>query len=294
MIAPGADYTIQIQGVRGTPLRDFYHALLRLPWWVTFATITGAFLLSNACFAVAFMVTDGVAHVHPRSFADNFFFSVQTMGTIGYGAMSPETTAANLLVVAESITGLTLTALATGLVFTKFARSTARLTFTREAVISPVDGVPTLMFRISNERGNQIIDAHITVVMVRTERSAEGSTFYRTLDLKPQREHAVSLSRSWTVRHTIDASSPLHGETPQSMIDKEIELQVLVVGLDDIFMQTVHGLHRYFAGQILWGARHVDILTEVADGDLVLDLRRFHDVEPTRATAEFPYTLARP
>ena len=286
---PGADYQIRIVGDQPTLLRDFYHALLRLPWWVTIAAIAAAFLLVNALFAVGFLLTGGVANAAAGSFADAFFFSAQTMGTIGYGAMYPQSRAANALVVAEAIVGLTLTALFTGLVFSKFSRSTARVAFTREAVISPVNGVPTLMFRMSNERGNQIVDAQIRVVVSRTERTAEGATFYRMYDLKLARERVLSLSRSWMVLHTIDRDSPLCRLTPASAAEQEIELAVLVVGLDDISMQTVHAGHRYFHRQIRWGARHADVLSEASDGNLVLDLRKFHELEPTAPTADFPY-----
>jgi inward rectifier potassium channel len=91
------------------------------------------------------------------------------------------------------------------------------------------------------------------------------------------------------VSHTIDASSPFAGETPASVVDKEIELQVMVVGTDDITMQMVHASHRYFAKDILWGARLADVLSETPDGHMLLDLRRFHDVEATAPTADFPY-----
>jgi inward rectifier potassium channel len=287
--APGADYEIRIVGERHAPLRDFYHALLTLPWWATIVAISAAFLVTNALFAAVYFEIGGVSHAAPASFRDAFFFSVQTMGTIGYGAMFPESTAANAVVVAESSVSLLLTALSTGLVFAKFSRSTARFVFTRQAVIAPMDGVPTLMFRLGNERGNQIVNAHIRLVMVRTERTAEGATFYRMLDLQPSRERALSLSRSWNVLHTIDASSPLAGETPASLVAKEVELQVMVIGTDDISMQTVHAGHRYFAKDILWGARLADVLSETPDGHMLLDLRRFHDVEPTAPTPDFPY-----
>lgn len=286
---PGADYEIRIVGDRPTPLRDFYHALLRLPWWVTIAAISGSFLVANALFAVAYLVVGGVSHAEPASFRDAFFFSVQTMGTIGYGAMFPASTGANWVVVVESITSLTLTALATGLVFAKFSRSTARLMFTRHAVIAPMDGKPTLMFRLGNQRGNQIVDARIRVVLMRTERTAEGAAFYRMLDLRLTRERSLSLSRSWNALHVIDRDSPLYGETPTSMVEKEIELQVLVVGLDDASMQMVHGKHHYFTGDILWGQRLADVLTEVDGQHLVLDLNRFHDLVPTEPTPDFPY-----
>jgi inward rectifier potassium channel len=291
-VPPGATYGFQVIGAEDAPLSDFYHALLRLPWQVTFAVIAGTFLVANAIFAVAYLLVGGVAHAQPSSFLDAYFFSVQTMGTIGYGVLAPETPAANFVVVVESITGLTLTALATGLVFAKFSRSTARLVFSREAVICPMNGVPTLMFRMSNQRGNQIVGARIRVALGRTEKTAEGETFYRTLDLRLQRDHLLSLSRSWSVLHTIDETSPLHGETPESLVSKEVELQVLVVGLDDISMQTVHAGHRYFTHQVLFGRRNVDVLSEAPDGDIVLDLRKFHDTEATKPTASFPYPQA--
>jgi inward rectifier potassium channel len=288
LVDPDADYQIKVVGVRPTPLRDFYHALLRMPWWATVVTIGVVFLGANALFAVAYLVMGGVAHAS-GSFADAFYFSVQTMGTIGYGAMYPTSAAANLIVVLESLVGLTLTALATGLVFAKFSRSTARLVFTREAVISPVNGLPTLSLRVGNERGNHIVDTRIRVMVVRTEHTAEGTTFYRMIDLRLTRDHAHSLSRSWSVQHPIDESSPLFRLTPEQARAQEIEVHVMVVGIDDITMQTVHGLHRYYTGQIRWGARHADVLSEPEPGLLVLDVRRFHDVEPTAATADFPY-----
>src|SRR5208282_1514931 len=139
---PGADYEIRIVGQRRTPLRDFYHALLRLPWWATIAAISGAYLLANAVFALAYLLVGGVEHAAPGSFADAFFFSVQTMGTIGYGAMYPGSTAANAVVVVESIVSLLLTAISTGIVFAKLSRSRARCVFTRYAVIAPFNGVP--------------------------------------------------------------------------------------------------------------------------------------------------------
>jgi inward rectifier potassium channel len=286
---PGADYQIEVVGHRRTPLRDFYHALLGLPWWATIGTIAAVFLAVNALFALGYLATGGVAHAGAGSFADAFFFSVQTMGSIGYGAMYPESRWANLLVVLQSLVGLTLTALATGLVFAKFSRSTARMVFTRQAVISPVNGVPTLSFRVGNQRGNQIVDAQIRMVLVRSERIAEGGTFYRMIDLPLTRERALTLNRSWTVQHIVDERSPLHRMTPEEAKAQEIEVHVMVVGLDDSTMQTVHALHNYYTVDLVWGARHADVLTEAREGLLVLDLRRFHEMVPTRPVENFPY-----
>jgi inward rectifier potassium channel len=289
---PGADYSIVVVGDQRSALRDFYHLLLQRPWRVLIATIVCAFLVANALFALAFMATGGIAPLSRHSFSDAFFFSVQTMGTIGYGAMYPGSPAANLLVVVESIASLLLTAVSTGLVFAKFSRSTAAIVFSDRVVIAPMNGVPTLMFRMGNMRGNQIVDAQIRVAMVRTERTTEGGTFYRTVDLALTRERAMSLQRSWSVQHPVAGDSPLVGQTPESLAAAEAEMQIMVVGLDDITMQPVHASHRYSARQVLWGARYADILTEAPDGDLVLDLSKFHHTEPTAPTADFPFPRA--
>jgi len=286
---PGADYTIIVVGDQRSILRDFYHSLLRRPWPVMIATISGVFLAANLIFAAAFLVTGGIAPAAHHSFMDAFFFSVQTMGTIGYGAMYPESPAANTLVVVESTVSLLLTALSTGLVFAKFSRSTAAIAFSQNAVIAPMNGVPALTFRIGNLRGNQIVDAQISAVLIRTETTAEGSSFYRTLDLALVRGRALSLSRSWTVMHELTEASPLRGQTPESLAAGGVELQIMVIGMDDITMQPVHASHRYLASQILWGARYVDVLSETPEGDLLLDLTKFHATEPAEPTAEFPY-----
>ena len=109
------------------------------------------------------------------------------------------------------------------------------------------------------------------------------------LDLPLTRQRALSLSRSWNALHVIDRQSPLHGETPATLAAKEVELQILVVGLDDTSMQTVHGGHRYFARDILWGHRLADVLSETPDGHLLLDLAKFQQVEPIAPTPDFPY-----
>jgi inward rectifier potassium channel len=268
---------------------DWYHALLRMTWAPLVGFIGVAFLLINAAFALAFYFVGGVAHARPGSFADAFYFSVQTMGTIGYGAMYPESQGANVIVVVEAVISLVVTALATGLVFSKFARPIGRVAFSRYAVISPMDGVPMLMLRVGNERGNSIVEATLHMTLSRTVRTTEGVTFYKLVDLKLVRERSPAVSRSWTVLHRIDESSPLFGATPESLAGEEVELMATLSGTDDTSYQPVHARHEYEHDEILWGHRHADILSETESGDLMLDIRRFHDTVPTQPTADFPY-----
>ena len=142
-----------------------------------------------------------------------------------------------------------------------------------------MNGVPTLMFRISNERGNRIVDAQIRAVASRTETTLEGTQMYRLLDLKLVRDRTLSLQRSFSVMHVIDATSPLYGQDATSLVEQDFDIYVMLVGLDDVTMQIVHASHQYYPPQILWNSRHVDILSEKPDGSLVLDLTKFHDVE---------------
>lgn len=281
-------YSIHVVGAPRAPFSDAYHSLLREPWPVTLAAVAAVYLAANALFALAYLLVGGVEGVRPGSFSDAFFFSVETMGTIGYGAMNPRGAAANALMVAESLVSLLVTAGSTGLVFAKLSRSTARLNFSREATVSPMNGAPTLAFRLGNERSNLIVDVSVRVSLTRTERTAEGSTFYRMYDLALARDRAPSLARSFTIFHVIDAASPLYGSTPASLAAEEAELQVAVLGLDDVTMQPVHALHRYDASEILYGARHVDILDDRGEA-LILDMTRFHHTEPTAPAEGFPY-----
>jgi inward rectifier potassium channel len=286
---PETGEEVRIIGARSMPFRDLYHGFLRAPWWAALGLIVVVYLGLNACFAIAYYFSDGIANARPDSFADVFYFSIQTMGTIGYGAMYPQTALANALMVMESVTGLVVTALATGLVFSKFSQSTARIVFSAQVAIGPMDGVPTLMFRVGNERDSRIIEAHIRVSLVRTERTKEGVTFYRMYDLTLTRERSPALSRSWTALHPITKDSPLWGQTPRLLKEQEVELLITVVGIDDTSLQPVHARHRYTDDEIVWGARLADIMSIDADGTIVLDVRQFHDLAPTEPTESFPY-----
>ena len=286
---PSSVLPVTAVGVPRAPFRDLYHRFLRLSWPSALGVIVAVFLLLNTLFAAVYFEIGGIENARPGSFADAFFFSVQTMGTIGYGSMYPKTPAANALVVVEAVAGLLVTAVATGLVFTKFSQSNARILFSRHVTIAPWDGVPTLMFRLSNERGNQIIEAQIRVILIRTEKTREGVTFYRMIDLPLCRDRSPAFTRSWSVMHPIVPGSVLHGASPESLKTWEAEILVSVLGTDDTSLQPVHARHQYADHDILWGMRHADILSERADGSLVLDLGKFHDVVPSERTDEFPY-----
>ena len=272
--------TTVVLGRRRWAIRDAYHFLLGAPWWLDVSVITATFLGANVVFACTYAALGGVANARPGSFADAFFFSVQTMGTIGYGEMYPISLTANLLVTCEAVFGLVLTALATGLVFAKFSAVRPRVVFARRAVITTLDGVPTLMVRIGNERGNYIAEVEVRLALMRSERSREGRTLYRMRDLAPVRSRSPAFSRGVTVMHTIDENSPLTGATPASLRSADAELIVTLVGIDGTTSQYVHARCSYLDDEILFDHHFADMVAELPDGRIQLDLRQFENVEP--------------
>lgn len=282
---------VVIVGDRPKPTQDLYHLWLRTTWPRALLVIAAVYLAVNALFAVAYLTIGGVANSR-GDFFDSMFFSIETMGTIGYGEMSPATRAAHTIVMLESVTSLLLTALATGLVFAKFSLPMSRLAFSSKLTISPMNGVPTLALRVGNERSNVIAEARIRLGFVYTEISQEGVLMYRLEDLKLVRDTTQALTRSWTVMHVIDQSSPLYGMTPETLVTREVEFFASVVGTDDTSLQPVHSRHRYLDSDVVWGARHVDILSELPDGQLQMDVRKFDLVMPTKPTEAFPYPRA--
>ena len=276
---PQNGYTIYLVGDDDRPLlRDAYHTFLRVGWAAALALIFAAFLAINLVFALAYYAVGGVERMH--GFFEAFSFSVQTLSTVGYGAMYPRTDAANALVILESAVGIITTALLTGLVFAKFSRASARLAFSTNAIVTTHDGKPTLMFRVGNRRGNTIYDAQVKVIAGMLIRTVEGQGFYKLHDLRLVRDSQIGLKRGWTVMHVIDDASPLAGLDAAGFATAELELQISVSGLDDTSMQTVTVIHEYNDQQILFGVRFADTLTPLPGGDLLFDQRNFDRTEP--------------
>ncbi len=190
---------------------DFYHATLTANWLEFFIGLGLVFLTINFGFALLYWADPhGIANARPGSLSDAFFFSVQTLGSIGYGAMTPRTTYANVLVTIESFSSIVNIAVATGLVFARISRPTARVLFSNVAVITQFDGAPTLMFRAANQRGNQILDANVTVSLARQIVTREGIAMRRFEELKLVRSRTPLFALSWTVMHRIDETSPFY------------------------------------------------------------------------------------
>lgn len=262
--------------------RDPYHLLLTMSWARYLLLTIFSFVAINALFAFLYLLGgNGIANARPGSFLDAFFFSVQTMATIGYGAMHPVTIWANVLVMVEALTGLLALAMATGLMFARFARPTARILFTKNAVITVQDNLPTLMLRAANQRHNQVIEAQVRMTLVRNITTSEGEFMRRFYDMKLVRSQTPVFVLTWTIMHPIDKDSPLYGMTPEDLMEIEAEVVVTFTGLDETFAQTIHARYSYIASEILWNWRFRDILSRLPDGRRAVDYRQFHEVTQT-------------
>ncbi len=256
---------------------DMYARLLDASWWCIGVFIVLAYCLTNLVFACLYLATgNGIENARPGSFTDAFFFSVQTMATIGYGKMGPSGIMANALVTVEALAGFCFLAVMTGLIFARFSRPTARILFSEIAVITPYNGIPHLMMRLANQRGNRIVDARVHMTMLRKEISSEGHRMRRFHDIAPVRERMPILQLTWTIMHPIDENSPLFGMTPEKLQEDEVEIVVSVNGLDETLSQTVHARYSYIADEILCGAVFEDVLNRAEDGRLQVNYQLFH------------------
>jgi inward rectifier potassium channel len=272
-----ADQVVRL-GVDRAWFGDLYHRILTMGWWSFFAAGAGIYITTNFVFAALYLLQPGsILNARPGAPTDAFFFSVQTMATIGYGVMSPATFYANLLMTLETAVGLMFVALTTGIVFARFSRPTARVLFSSVAVVGPYNGVPTLSIRLANQRQNQMLAAEVTMTLVRDEMSDEGELARRFYDLALVRDRSPVFALTFRVMHPIDADSPLHGLNYETLAEQHAEIVVIAGGVDETLVQPVNARTSYLPHEILWSHRFVDIFGWTEDGRRAIDYGRFHD-----------------
>lgn len=260
--------------------RDLYFFFLEGGWTRLFVTFIAAYLGLNLLFAGLFMMEPaGVGGTERLRFLDAFFLSVQTLGTIGYGVLHPRSEWANLVVTAEAAVGMLFAALATGTVLAKAARPRSAVLFARHAVVTPRNGQRTLQMRMANARGNEVVEASVTVAAIIEEISTEGRHMRRVVDLELQRNRQPMFALSWTLIHVIDEKSPL-AKVDLKDPSAWIGIVVTLLGHDGTYNQTTHARHIYTPDKLKFDEHYMDIMSQLADGRLVIDLGHFHDTEP--------------
>ncbi len=260
--------------------RDLYHVYMTISWPRLFAAFAGFFIAFNLLFAGLYSLQAGdIAHLNPPGFWGRFFFSVETLATVGYGDMHPQTVFAHIVASIQIFVSMMSLAVIAGMMFARFSRPTARILFARHAVVRPLDGKLTLMLRAANERQNAIIEAQAHLRLVRDERSVEGYPIRRIHDLPLRRSEQPAFMFGWTLLHTVDEDSPLAAHTPQSP-DAGAFLVLTITGIDETTSQTMMARKEYPLEMLRWKHTFADILSQDAEGVDRLDYTKFHDVEP--------------
>jgi inward rectifier potassium channel len=269
-----------MQGLRIRIFDDFSHRSMTASWPVFVLGAAIVFLLLNGLFALAYYLGDDpVINVPLGSFTHYFYFSIETIATVGYGDMHPQTHYGHIVASIEMFTGLFYAGVLTGLIFARFSRPRARVLFANKLVVTTHDGEPTLMLRMANERHNAISNASAKLWFIRAA-NADGQYFRAISELPLLRNESPVFMLSWSIFHRIDAASPLAALTPEDYARLSVSFVVIVDGFDETSAQMIRARYEYTANDLRFGERYVDILSSDEAGGLTLDYGKFHDTEP--------------
>lgn len=261
--------------------RDVYRWLLSLRWPQFAVFAATLYIALNLLFAALYSLQpDSIAgRTGGHWFFDCFFFSVQTLATVGYGHMYPQTLYGHIITTIEIMSGLFLLAVMTGLIFVRFSRPIARVAFSNSMVIAPLNGKPTLMVRVGNENHHSMVEAEFRIMFSRDESLVEGGDFRYFYDLKLHFDRLTVFPAALTLRHVIDETSPLHRATPESLEISRALFFVSVVGVDPVIAAAVQTQQDYTWRDVRFGERFVEIYTDSGRGQLTVDYGRLHDTE---------------
>jgi inward rectifier potassium channel len=261
--------------------QDLYHRSLTISWPAMFATLAALFVAANGFFGLLYSLAPGcVANLSPPGFLGAFFFSIETSATVGFGDMHPQNIYGHTVASIEIFVSVTSLALITGVMFARFSAPRARILFARHGVVRPIDGQPTLMLRAANARQNVIVEASAHLRLLRNEVSSEGFSIRRIRDLTLMREQNPIFLLGWTLMHVIDETSPLAGETQESLAAAQGMLILTLTGIDETTGQDVTARTLYQPHALRWNHAFHDILGTDEDGNDLVDYTRFHDVMP--------------
>ena len=273
--------TMEKLGIARFEFSDPYHLAIMLSWPQFFAMLVAIYLGINLLFALLYAAVPGcIANVPPGSLATAFFFSVETLATVGYGVMAPATRYGHIVSTIEILLGMVLTATMTGLFFVRFSKPKSKLILAETAVVTRRDGRPSLMIRIGNGRVNALIDAAARLTMLVLDIGPDGQRLRRAVDLRLMRSDFPYFPMTWTLIHEIDAASPLAGIDADSPVLAELNLMLSVKARDPLLGADVFSVRNYQGGDLAFGMRYVDAVTSSPEGRAVADMRKISQVEP--------------
>ena len=271
-------------GVKRFDLRDPYHIAVSLSWPGFFLLALGVWLLINLFFAGLYLLRPGdVINAAPGSFTDVFFFSVETLATVGYGVMAPATLYGHIVSAAEIVTGMASSAMVTGLLFVRFSRPKAQILYADDAVVTTRNGKATLMLRIANGRESLMTGANVRLFALLEETTRESGFLRRIHDLQLVQSHLPVFAMPWTLMHVIDESSPLFGQTADSLNATMARIFVAIEARDQALAAVVQDMKDYHAANIRFGMHFADAVVRDDEGNVTADLTRISVLEPDAA-----------
>jgi inward rectifier potassium channel len=281
IINPDGSFNVKRSNT-GFNSRDIYHFLVNISWTKFFLLIFAGYFLINFVFGTIYYLI-GVENLRNaidkspmQSYLNAYFFSVQTFTTVGYGGMIPNGLPANFVASIEAMVGLLGFAVATGLLYGRFSRPSVRILFSNNAVVAPYRDKTALMFRLANQRNNDIIEVEANVLAVFIDKSTNNRKYY---GMNLERNSVYFFPLSWTVVHPIDEQSPLYNKTIDELRELQTEILVQFKGFDDTFSQTVHTKYSYSLDEIVWNAKFKPAFEPDHKGEIIFDLNRIHDYE---------------
>ena len=264
------------------PENNFYHWLLGTSWTSFLLLVIFVYLGTNLLFAFAYLACGpgAITNTKPDSLIDVFYFSVQTMATIGYGQMTPVGHWPNSIVTFEAFFGIVYSALTTGLAFARFTRPTAGVRFSKVAVVGNHDGTRTLKFRVANDRSSHIVEAQLRLWLIAESMTSEGERYRRSIELALQRSESPVFSLTWTAMHSLDETSALNEYLGNSAIEQQWHLLITFTGYHESLANQVYARHVYLPSDVQQNATFVDIVTVSSDGSRIIDLANFEKWVP--------------
>jgi inward rectifier potassium channel len=276
-----AEREVVRHGLQHRVWQDLYHYCMTISWPLFLASWAGLFVAFNLVFSMLFWLDPGcISNLNPPGFLGDFFFSIETLATVGYGDMHPVNAYGHTLAAVEILLGITNIALVTGVMFARFSRPTARFLFANVAVVRPLDGRTVLMFRAANARQNIVMEASAQLRLIHDTVSIEGYHMRKVEDLALVRSEHPLFVLGWNILHVIDESSPLHRATAASLEAQHATINLTLSGTDETTGQVLMARHAYPSAALRWSHTFRDILASSNDGVDHFDYTRFHEVEP--------------
>jgi inward rectifier potassium channel len=280
-INPDGSFNVRREGLKWRDANP-YLMLIDTTWTRFLLVVMAGFLGVNLIFACLYLMI-GIHSLKGLEsdmgpFANAFFFSVHTLTTVGYGNVYPEGTWANVISSLEAATGLMVFAIATGLLYGRFSRPSARIVYSKNSIVAPYQDGTSLQFRVTNARKNVLMNMEAHVLLM-TVDSSDGELKRSFIDLPLERSSVYFFALTWTIVHPIDSASPLFGKTREDLAQHSAELLVLIQGFDDTFSQEVHSRYSYRHDEIVWGAKFTPAFKIDPKGDLVVEVNRIDELK---------------